>query len=209
MNEQIITCLVNKKNQTKFVLLEEHANGICMVINPKGEILHVGLHLFEEEPVLLEKKDWSSISDLQLTRFCQYMDELEAKEEKQRQVQIQATKLNKVDVAISNYKQQQRRRSSYSRSSKVEPQGLATTWNSSKLTFYKHKIEPLGLNQSFAINIEGVGRFLCTKKDFLSNFNEVVISSQYKNDGLYSFSIIPEKAYKFITPSSQTNSMSN
>ena len=203
MSQDIITCLVNKKNGSKFILLEEYATGICTVINPNGEILHIDLSLFEEEPLLLEEDDYvSNLTELQLEKYRDYQAKLEEKE-KMLETRQKQQQLSKVDEAISDYKRSKaQKRSSTLRSSTkkaVVPRGIVVSWNSSKLTFYKHRIEPLQPTQSFSINIEGVGKFVCSKKDFLSNFNEVVISTQYKHDGLYTFSTIPEKAFKFIT----------
>lgn len=214
MDQQIITCLVNKKNSSNFILLEEYSSGICSVINPKGEILHVGINLFEEEPLLVEEKDGLSyFSSNQIEVYKNYLTQLEDREKKLESMRVQKSK---VDQAIDDYKKSVKKssgtskRSSY-RSSKISlgSGGIVASWNSSKLTFYKHKIEPLSPLQKFSINIEGVGKFICSKKDFLSNFNEVVISSQYKNDGLYTFSTIPEKAMKFIEESSSNNSSLN
>ena len=202
MSQDIITCLVNKKNGSKFILLEEYATGICTVINPNGETLHIGINLFEDEPILLEETDCSSnLTDLQLEKYKAYQAQLEEKE-KMLEIRQKQQKLSKVDEAISDYKKSQVQKRSSNRSTTKKafvPRGIVASWNSSKLTFYKHKIEPLHPTQSFSINIDGVGKFVCSKKDFLSNFNEVVISTQYKNDGLYTFSTIPEKAFKFIT----------
>ncbi len=201
MGQDLITCLVNKKNGFKFILLEEYASGICTVINPNGEILHLGLALFEEEPLLLEEtKALEDLSSVQLDKYKEYLDQLEQREQRARQVEQKS----KVDIAILDYKKSQaQKRPSTRVSTRKAPllKGVGASWNSTKLTFYKHKIEPLQPTQSFSINIEGVGKFICSKKDFLSNFNEVVISTQYKNDGLYTFQTIPEKAYKFIQTS--------
>ena len=215
MDQQIITCLVNKKNSSNFILLEEYSSGICSVINPKGEILHVGINLFEEEPLLVEEKDGLSyFSSNQIEVYKNYLTQLEDREKKLESMKVQKSK---VDQAIDEYKKSVKKSSSssskrYSSSSFKTSSGyggIVASWNSSKLTFYKHKIEPLSPLQKFSINIEGVGKFICSKKDFLSNFNEVVISFQYKNDGLYTFSTIPEKAMKFIEKSTIDNSSSN
>lgn len=194
-----ITCLINKKNQAKFILLEENSSGVCTVINPSGEILNIGVHLFLEEPVFLDE-DSEELTEKQLEKYKSYQDKLEELDlRRQREEQLLKEKLK---LASSPPKVEGSRRRSSSRSSSISSKtvlkGVVTSWKSGNLTFYKHKIEPLKPEQCFAIYIENVGKFECSKRDFLSNFNEVVISFTYKNEGFYTFNSIPEKAYRFI-----------
>lgn len=76
--------------------------------------------------------------------------------------------------------------------------GLGASWIAPRLTFYRHKIDPLHAKQSFKISIEGSGEFEITKEEFLAQFNDVVMSPSYRADGLYSYPAIPDKARRYF-----------
>ena len=75
--------------------------------------------------------------------------------------------------------------------------GLGAAWTSPRLTFYKHKIEPLHAKQSFKVSVDGTGDFEMTKEEFLLQFNDAVMSPSYRSDGLYTYAQIPEKAWRY------------
>ncbi len=76
--------------------------------------------------------------------------------------------------------------------------GLGATWDSPRLSFYRHKIDPLHAKQTFRIKVEGVGEFEISKEEFLLQFNDVVMSPSYRSDGLYTYTSWPEKAKKYL-----------
>lgn len=76
--------------------------------------------------------------------------------------------------------------------------GLGARWSGRYLTFYKHRIDPLGELQTFEIDLEDVGTFAISKKDFLALFNDVVVAQTYWQDGSFTYKSLPEKAEKFI-----------
>ena len=76
--------------------------------------------------------------------------------------------------------------------------GLGAAWNSPRLSFYKHKIEPLQPKQTFRITVEGTGCFEISKEEFLANFNDVVMSPSYRADGLFTYPSVPDKAKRYL-----------
>jgi hypothetical protein len=66
------------------------------------------------------------------------------------------------------------------------------------LVFYRHKIENLKPNDVFAIVIEGHGTLQMTKAEFQRTFNNIIMSSEYRSQGIYRYAQIPEEALAFI-----------
>ena len=70
-------------------------------------------------------------------------------------------------------------------------------WESTRLTFYRHQIEPLGSLGRFRI-VTPHGTFEMTKNDFCSVFSNVVRSSSYLDHGYYNYPSVPKKALPFL-----------
>jgi len=75
---------------------------------------------------------------------------------------------------------------------------VSANWASERLCFYRHRIDPLRPAEQFQVKIQGVGTFQITKADFQRVFNNVIMSAQYRSQGLFSYDQIPEAARPFI-----------
>lgn len=171
-----IEAIKNKNSKKVFVLVDDTQVNKVTVINPDGKVLTVPEGLFDP-PVFIASTDFSAAF-----------------------TPAQVATIAKV---VKKGRSRTNAKSSTPRRSKAKPKtpaklGLGAEWTASKLTFYKHKIEPLQDTQSFKIHLENIGTFEITKADFCRIFNEVVISSSYWKEGSYTYGEFPEKARRFI-----------
>ena len=79
-----------------------------------------------------------------------------------------------------------------------------------RLTFSKSLIEPLNLDNQFSIHVGSTKEtFTLTKRDFYTTFNNVVTSDSYKIKGIYSYTKIPQKTYKYLSNSKVSNKLND
>ena len=162
----------NKSSKACFVLLEVTASGKLRVISPEGKVLVVPEGLFCS-PLVVEPHELEESFS-----------------------QAQMTALNNTSVSTKRTSSTvKRQRTTRKKQVKV---GLGAEWSSAKLTFYKHKIDPLDDAQSFKITIESFGVFSITKLEFARIFNDVIISPSYWREGSYTYPEFPSKALKYI-----------
>ena len=166
-----VSAIKNRNSQVIFVLIEESSDSKMKIINPEGKILTVPGGLFETPYAV-------SLTEVQSIFTPKQVATIEKTFSKGRS-RSSTTKKKKAKKSALKF-------------------GVGAEWSSSKLTFYKHKIDPLSETQSFKIVIEKVGIFVITKLDFCKLFNEVIISTSYWEEGSFTFSDLPEKARKFI-----------
>ena len=180
----------NTNSRKLFVLLDE--KGSCVsgpdisnsldekitIINPEGRIITVPGGLFQPPFLVTPHEILDVLTSEQVKTISQKF----------------ASK-----PRVSNSRSRSTRSSSGKKKLSSKSKSLGASWSSSKLTFYKHKIEPLRPSQSFEIRIESLGTFLIKKEEFLKVFNDVVISSAYWQEGSFTYESPPEKAGKFIT----------
>ena len=174
----LLVCVRAVKNLNSgqtFVLVDDSSDQKMTIINPKGDVLTVPKGLFAEPFTVRAEQYGDHFSDPQIASIDKAFGKGRRKSTSKTGTRKRTTK-------------------------KKEPLrfGIGAEWNSSKLTFYKHKIEPLSETQSFKINIEKTGTFLITKSDFQKMFNDVVISNSYWEEGSFTYGELPEKAKKFI-----------
>ncbi len=192
-----IEAVRNRKNQKLFILVDDTLGTKFTVVNPTGEVLVLPDLLFDEDSIMVSPDEFA-------TEFSP--EQLEAYYQHQEKVALQAAQLK----AASQRAQQtpQRIEPKKAPTPKREPRaktpsiparrGLGATWSSPRLTFYRHKIDPLHPKQTFKIVVEGTGEFEISKEDFLAHFNDVVMSPSYRADGLYTYPKVPEKASKYL-----------
>ncbi len=170
----------NKSSQAVFVLLETLVDGKMKIINPEGKVLTVPDGLFEPQFAVRREDFDKTFSAAQIQTLREGTD-------KRRTTTTTRRTASRGAALVS---------------SKVSRGEIAATWKSTRLTFFKHKIEPLRDNLCFAIEVEGKGTFVMSKAEFKKFFNDVEISNSYWRDGDFSYSDIPEKANQFLkTPS--------
>ena len=68
-----------------------------------------------------------------------------------------------------------------------------------RLSFKRDIIEPLTQKESFSIHVSHIGEtFIMTKEEFYKTFDNVASSKSYRKYGIYSYTQIPKKTYKFL-----------
>ena len=73
------------------------------------------------------------------------------------------------------------------------------SYQSSRLLFKKSVIEPLEMTEKFSIHVtESNETFTMSKAEFYETFNNVAYSDSYVLNGSYSYSKIPDKAYRYL-----------
>lgn len=75
---------------------------------------------------------------------------------------------------------------------------LALKYRATRLHFKRDLIEPLALDERFAVETPG-GTFSLTKREFYDVFPNVVESRSYRENGGYHFPQPPKKALQFLT----------
>jgi hypothetical protein len=196
---EFIDILRNRRNGQVFILIEDNMMGRVYVINPNGETLSMPTNMFEPDPDVIEGDAiLKELSQEQLSTYHKYQDQLNKSvelETERRKEMIQKAK-------VQAQQPPPKPRSSTSRAKLVKqtrsPQTKKIVWSSSKLTFYRHRIEPLHLNHKFAIEVYDVGVFEMTREQFNQVFSDIILSSAYKQNGLFSYDDIPEKAQRFL-----------
>jgi hypothetical protein len=71
-----------------------------------------------------------------------------------------------------------------------------TTYRFSRLCFRRDMIEPIGQSEAFRI-ITPIGTFQLTKSDFYRDFQNVVESKSYREDGIYHYPKLPARAERY------------
>ena len=198
LNINEIIALKNKKTANYFIYLEDIIEDKVRLINPQGEIINISLNLFEDQFINISMDKLEDyFTKEQIESYLKYNQKLE--------------ELN--NLIKSNSKPAQKiisqpppKTSSHSNKpkDKIIISNPKRSWSSSKLIFYRHYIDALKDNNYFSIVVENIGTFKMSKKEFINNFSEVIISEKYKVDGFYVYEQIPQKAYKFLQPTSQT-----
>lgn len=192
--ESFIESVRNRKTQKMFILVDDTLEMRYKVINPAGEVLVLPDALFDEDPVMIPAEKFAAeFTPEQLSALARFNEQVAS------QARAEA-RIAPPKIEASPAKRETR--SSTPRKAR-EPsgpvrRGLAATWVAPRLTFYRHKIDPLHAKQSFKISIEGSGDFEITKEEFLAQFNDVVMSPSYRADGLYSYPAIPDKARRYF-----------
>lgn len=195
--DQPIDAVRNRKNQKLFIVVDDTIEARYKVINPAGEMLILPDLLFDEDPLVIPFADaGKEFTPEQMALLKIHREKVALQEEYERTRPKVARPVETVIVPPA------KPRTPRSASPKKElasnqRRGLAAQWNSPKLTFYKHKIEPLASRQSFRISVDGVGDFEFTKEEFLAQFNDVCMSMKYRSEGQFSYPQVPDKAQRF------------
>jgi hypothetical protein len=185
----------NRKTGKLFLIVDDTLDKRYRVINPAGEVLVLPDILFEEDVIPVTSTEaGDDFTAEQIAAFTQFKQEEQERQKHAAQVAAQQAATPRRTVVEPAAAPRRARTPSKPKSN---ASGLVASWNAPKLTFYKHKIEPLAPKQSFRVTVAGVGVFEMTKDEFLGQFNDVVMSPSYRADGLYAYPTLPTKAEKF------------
>lgn len=196
--EQVIEAVRNRKTQKLFIVVDDSLEKRYKVINPAGEVIVLPDLLFEEDPLPISGEQVKvEFTSEQLESLAKYQEKMAilAKAAQDRPPPPRPEPERQPAPKPRSASSSRSRSKSDSASSR---RGLGAAWNAPRLTFYKHKIEPLAPKQTFKITVEGTGEFEISKEDFLAHFNDVVMSSSYRADGLYSYPKVPDKALRYL-----------
>lgn len=198
--------LRNRRTQKLFICLEAaDSPGSVRVINPGGDILVVREELFDLEPVEVAIP---ALPEFFTQEQVSAWQEYQASEADRRKAELERKRFDELDrsrqasVPAPARSAQQREASPRRRSQgtpvKVVPGRVVADWSGERLVFYRHKIDPLRPSDQFQVKIHGVGVFQITKADFLRVFNNVIMSAQYRSQGMFSYETLPDEARPFM-----------
>lgn len=210
---EFVEGLRNRKTQKLFICLEASSSpGKVRVVNPSGDVLVVMEELFDLEPVEVPLDNLAEFfTDEQVNSWRVYLaDEAErrridaAREARTPTSRVESTQRSGTSGSGRSGESRvvapriPRARKEASVPVKVVPGRVSANWASERLCFYRHRIDPLRPAEQFQVKIQGVGTFQITKADFQRVFNNVIMSAQYRSQGLFSYDQIPEAARPFI-----------
>lgn len=207
----------HKGNRQIFLLLEDGLGSRMRVVGPQGEVLLRDESEFDLDYLDIDESNMSGmLSPQQLQKAAEIFSEQEKRDaiaakaaaERQKQLEVLARHggglrgegASARPTQASSARSGSPRPSRSGNASKSAPSrrfSRELTWESSQLSFYRHKIEPLGPKDVFVIHVYDVGRFRFTREGFDANFADVKMNAKYREFGVYSFPEIPERALKF------------
>lgn len=198
-----VEALINDRTGKYFILLDDQASddGKVKVINPVGDVIDVTPALFrDEEPEIIQAADYHRFfTDAQLSKLTNWDQEASRIAERQRLER--ASRASQQSAAKATPKARagsSRREGIIDKTTSSSGKRAKVEWESDGLVFYRHKIETLGPNDVFAVNIKGKGRLLMSKAEFRRVFNNIIMSPEYRSGGIYRYDTIPDEALPFI-----------
>ena len=202
---QSVEALVNERTGKFFIVLDWDGGeeGKVKVINPIGDILDVPTVIFKvDDPRSISQSDFAKIfTPEQITKLERWEQDRFNYDEKKRLERAARSSQSSGSVKASTPKP---RSGSSRKEGLIDRNSLSTTrrptvqWSSETLVFYRHKIEGLKPNDVFAIVIEGRGTLQMTKAEFQRVFNNIIMSAEYRSQGIYRYASFPDEALPFI-----------
>jgi len=201
---QTVEALVNERTGKFFVVLEWGGSdeGKVKVINPNGDVLDVPTVIFKvDDPRTIDQSKFSEVfTPPQISKIETWQTEQYAEAERQRLQKAARSSQSPSSKSPSPKPRagSSRREGLIDRNQVSSNRRPTVQWSSESLVFYRHKIENLKPNDVFAIVIEGHGTLQMTKAEFQRTFNNIIMSSEYRSQGIYRYSEMPEEAWPFI-----------
>jgi hypothetical protein len=203
--DNLIDAMRNVRTGKLFILLDVIPPNKMKVINPNGDILTVVDELFDDDPQEVAVADApATFTEKQLETYDRYVEEesvraavAETRAHEEEAEEKQVTRSRAPAPSSGRTRRVLRR----DRSPAASAGGrLVAEWTAPRLTFYRHKIDPLRIKDSFRISVEGEGVFHMTREQFQETFNDVVLASSYRENGIFTYNVTPEKALRFKLP---------
>lgn len=201
---QTVEALVNERTGKFFVVLEwgGSGEGKVKVINPNGDVLDVPTVIFKvDDPRTIDQSKFADVfTPPQIAKIETWQTEQFAEAERQRLQKAARASQSPSSKSPSPKPRagSSRREGLIDRNQQSSNRRPTVQWSSESLVFYRHKIENLKPNDVFAIVIEGHGTLQMTKAEFQRTFNNIIMSSEYRSQGIYRYSEMPEEALPFI-----------
>ena len=201
---QIIEALRNAKNGKLFICLEAcESPGRVRVVNPNGDVLVVMEELFELEPIeitadkIIEVFTAEQLATLQRWLIDQ-ADEAERIRLNPPPVAVERPTRSVVSSPSNKPRLPSQRREPKNVMITKARGRVAAEWVCDRLTFYRHRIDPLQLHEQFVVKVEKEGDYQMTKAEFQRVFNNVIMSPTYRASGLFSYTATPPEAAPFL-----------
>jgi len=200
----VIEALRNIKNGKLFICLEAcESPGRVRVVNPNGDVLVVMEELFELEPLEIpEAQVIDTFTPEQLATLQRWLTD-QAEEAERRRLEPAPPAASEHParrvVATSTRPRlpSQRREPKNVLITKARGR-IAAEWTCDRLTFYRHRIDPLQPSEQFVVKVEGEGDYQMTKAEFQRVFNNVIMSPGYRANGMFSYPATPPEAQVFL-----------
>jgi hypothetical protein len=202
-----VEAVKNERTEKLFIVLDWDAgDNKLKVINPTGDVLDVVRLIFKmDERITVPASQYAtSFSETQLTRLESWgkekfsYDEKKRLERAARASQTTSKRTTSTTAAPRSKSAVARKEGIVDRKASTSGKRPSAQWNSTELTFYRHRIESLKPSEIFSIAIDGVGTFQITKAEFQRVFNNVVMNADYRSQGVFRYLDIPEEAKAFI-----------
>ena len=200
-----VEALVNERTGKYFIVLDWDGGeaGKVKVITPPGEVLDVPTVIFKiDEPKTVTQGDYPNyFSPEQITKLEKWEHERFAFEEKKRlQRAARSSQPSPAGKAAAPKPRagSSRKEGIIDKSTSSAGRRPKVQWSSDTLVFYRHKIESLSANDVFAVVIAGRGTFQMSKAEFQRKFNNIIMSPEYRSQGIYRYTEIPDDALAFI-----------
>jgi hypothetical protein len=199
-----VDAVQNDRTEKHFIVLDWDVDGDKIkVINPTGDVLDVIKLIFRmNSPAKIQSESFNKVfTAAQLRKLETWESEKLAYDEKKR-LEKAARSSQKVGSKAAPKRKTGTARTEGLIDRKQSGHGKRPTvqWSSSELTFYRHHIDKLRTNESFAVIIEGQGVFQISKSEFQRVFNNVIMDSEYRNNGSFRYMEFPEEAKSFLKP---------
>lgn len=200
-----VEALVNERTGKYFIVIDWDGGeeGKVKVINPIGDILDVPTVIFKaDEPKSVTQSEFASrFTSEQIARLERWEQERFAIDEKKRLER--AARSSQSSSAVKSAMPRARPGSSrregiIDKSTSSVGRRPTVQWTSDKLVFYRHKIEGLKPNDVFAVVIEGHGTLQMSKAEFQRTFNNIIMSPEYRGQGIYRYDALPDEALPFL-----------
>lgn len=196
---QKITAVKNLKSQKLFILVGER-DGRYRLVSESGEVMLLPAHLFGQDRTELSPQE--ATQQFSSTQLQQYERQLEKMAEETEKADKNLPYIvAKATSSTTRTRSKSVSGSSTARASKASRSGsgrVVRAWNAPRLTFYRNKIHDLRPQDVIQIAIEGEGTFVITREDFDRTFADVVVSPEFKSQGLFTYPQIPDKARRFF-----------
>jgi len=201
---QSVEALVNERTGKYFIVLEWGGgdDGKITVINPNGDVLDVPTIIFKiDDPRTVEQAKYAQVfSPEQIGKLERWEKERFAADEKQKLQRAARASQSESSKSVAPRPRagSSRKEGIIDRTTSSANRRPIVQWAADSLVFYRHKIENLKPNDVFAIVIEGRGTLQMTKAEFQRTFNNIIMSSEYRTQGIYRYQDIPDEALPFL-----------
>lgn len=200
-----VEALVNERTGKFFIVVDWDGGeeGKVKVINPIGDILDVPTVIFKvDDPRVVTQIDFEKMFTpeqvAKLGRWEQERFAIEEKKRLQRAARASQASAPTKTAAPKPRAGSSRKEGIIDKSTSSVGRRPTVQWSSDKLVFYRHKIEGLKPNDVFACVIEGQGTVQMTKAEFQRKFNNIIMSPDYRSQGIYKYDQLPEEALAFL-----------